>query len=41
MYTIKAGEHGIVFGCMDCSYFVRVNTTKTNQVHPLTPRPQR
>jgi hypothetical protein len=28
MYTIIAGTDGVVFGCMDCSYFVRVNDYK-------------
>ena len=28
MYTITAGTEGVVFGCMDCPYSVRVHDYK-------------
>ena len=36
MYTIIAGTDGVVFGCMDCSYFVRVNDYKQRLGHART-----
>jgi hypothetical protein len=36
MYTITAGTDGVVFGCMDCAYSVRVNDYKHRLGHPRT-----
>jgi hypothetical protein len=36
MYTITAGKDGVVFGCMDCSRFVRVNDYKNKLGNPRT-----
>jgi hypothetical protein len=36
MYTIIAGTGGVVFGCMDCPFSVRVNDYKQRLGHART-----